>query len=81
MDCKFNTFILVSLDYKYWRGKHSRGSGLEVNTQITKYIFMNYHQKTRQGHNIKAAHKSFDKEAKFKYLGMTINKLKLHSQK
>lgn len=43
-------------------------------------MLMYYHQETRQGHNTKA-NISSDKEAKFKYLGMNINKIKWHSQK
>jgi hypothetical protein len=45
---------------------------LEVSVEKSKYIFMSHHQTTGQNHYIKAANKSFENVAKFKYLGMTL---------
>jgi hypothetical protein len=47
-------------------GKRLRNTGLDVNTEKAKYIFMSLHQNTGQSHNIKIAHKSFRNVAKFK---------------
>jgi hypothetical protein len=35
-------------------------------------MFMSHHQTTGQNHYIKAANKSFENLAKFKYLGLTV---------
>jgi hypothetical protein len=46
--------------------------GLEVNSEKTKYMFMSRHQTAGQGNYIRVANKSFEKVAKFKYLGATL---------
>jgi hypothetical protein len=45
---------------------------LKLNTVKTKYIFVSYHQTTGQGSFLKASNESFENEAKFKYLGITL---------
>jgi hypothetical protein len=46
--------------------------GLEVNSEKTKYMFMSRHQTVGQSNYIRVANKSFEKVAKFKYLGSTL---------
>jgi hypothetical protein len=46
--------------------------GLEVNSEKTKYMFMSHHQTAGQSNYTKVANKSFEKVAKFKYLGATL---------
>jgi hypothetical protein len=50
----------------------NKGIGLEVNSEKTKYTFMSRHQIAGQSNYIRAANKSFEKVAKFKYLGSTL---------
>jgi preprotein translocase subunit SecD len=46
--------------------------GLEVNSEKTKYTFMSRHQTAGQSNYIRVANKSFEKVAKFKYLGAAL---------
>jgi hypothetical protein len=41
-------------------------------SEKTKYMFMSYHQTAGQSNYIRVANKSFEKVAKFKYLGPTL---------
>jgi hypothetical protein len=50
----------------------SKETGLEVNSEKTKYMFMSRHQTARQSNYIRVTNKSFKKVAKFKYLGATL---------
>jgi hypothetical protein len=50
----------------------SKEIGLEVNSEKTKYMFMSRHQTAGQSNDIRVANKSFEKVAKFKYLGSTL---------
>jgi hypothetical protein len=50
----------------------SKEIGLEVNSEKTKYLFMSHHQTAGQSNYIRVANKSFEKVAKFKYLGSTL---------
>jgi hypothetical protein len=50
----------------------SKEIGLEVNSEKTKYMFMSRHQTVGQSNYIRVANKSFEKVAKFKYLGATL---------
>jgi hypothetical protein len=50
----------------------SKEIGLEVNSEKTKYMFMSHHQTAGQSNYIRVADKSFEKVAKFKYLGATL---------
>jgi hypothetical protein len=50
----------------------SKEISLEVNSEKTKYMFMSRHQTAGQSHYIRVANKSFEKVAKFKYLGSTL---------
>jgi hypothetical protein len=50
----------------------SRDTGLEVNAEKTKYMIMSRHQNSEQNQNIRTANESFERVAKFKYLGTTL---------
>jgi hypothetical protein len=50
----------------------SRDIGLEINTEKTKYMIMSRHQNSEQNQNVRTANESFEKVAKFKYLGTTL---------
>jgi hypothetical protein len=50
----------------------SRDIGLEINAEKTKYVIMSRYPNSGQNQNIRIANESFEKEAKFKYLGTTL---------
>jgi hypothetical protein len=50
----------------------SKEIGLGVNSDKTKYMFTSGHQTAGQSNCIRVANKSFEKVAKFKYLGLTL---------
>jgi sorting nexin-29 len=50
----------------------SKEIGLEVNSEKTKYMFMSRHHTAGQSNYVRAANKSFEKVAKFKYLRSTL---------
>jgi hypothetical protein len=50
----------------------SKEIGLEVNSEETKYTFTSRHQTAGQSNDMKVANKSFEKVAKFKYMGATL---------
>jgi hypothetical protein len=50
----------------------STEAGLEVNPEKTKYMLMSRYDKAGQKHSINTANRSFESEAKFKYLGTTL---------
>jgi sorting nexin-29 len=50
----------------------SKEIGLEVNSEKTKYMLMSHHQTAGQSNYIRVANKSFERVAKFKYLGATL---------
>jgi hypothetical protein len=50
----------------------SRDIGLEKNAEKTKYMIMSRHQNSGENQNIRIANASFERAAKFKYLGTTL---------
>jgi hypothetical protein len=59
----------------------SREIGLEINAENTKYMILSHHLNSGQNQNIRIANESFEKVAKFKYLGMTqTNKNDSHDE-
>jgi hypothetical protein len=50
----------------------TRDIGLEINVEKTKYMIMSRHPNSGQNQNIRIANESFEKVAKFKYLGATL---------
>jgi hypothetical protein len=59
----------------------SRDIGLEVNAEKIKYMIMSHHPNSGQNQNIRIANESFEKVAKFKYLGMTLtNENDIHDE-
>jgi hypothetical protein len=59
----------------------SRDTGLEINAEKTKYMIMSLHTNSGQNRNIRIANESFEKVAKFKYLGTTLtNENDIHDE-
>jgi sorting nexin-29 len=59
----------------------SREIGLEINAENTKYMILSHHLNSGQNQNVRIANESFEKVAKFKYLGMTLtNKNDSHDE-
>jgi hypothetical protein len=50
----------------------SKEVGIEVNQEKTKYMLMSRSQKVVQKHSIKISNRSFEGEARLKYLGTTL---------
>jgi hypothetical protein len=50
----------------------SRDIGLEINAEKTNYMILSRHLDSGQNQNIRVANESFEKLAKFKYLGTTL---------
>jgi hypothetical protein len=59
----------------------SRDIGLETNAEKTKYMIMSRYPNSGQNQNTRIANESFEKVAKFKYLGMTLtNQNDIHDE-
>jgi hypothetical protein len=59
----------------------SRDIGLEINAEKTKYMIMSRHPNSGQNQTIRIANESFEKVAKFKYLGTTLkNQNDIHDE-
>jgi hypothetical protein len=46
--------------------------GLEINAEKTKYVIMSRHPNSGQNQNMRIDNESFEKVAKFRYLGTTL---------
>jgi hypothetical protein len=53
-----------------------RDVGLEINAEKTKHMSKPHHQKSGQNQNIRIPNESFERMAKYKYLGTTVKKKK-----
>ena len=59
----------------------SKETGLEVNSDKTKYMIMSRDQKAGQSHRVKTGNCSFERMENFKYLGKTLmNKILLRKE-
>jgi hypothetical protein len=59
----------------------SRDIGLEINAEKTKYMIISRYPNSGQNQNIRIANESFEKVAKFKYLGtMLTNQNDIHDE-
>jgi hypothetical protein len=59
----------------------SRGIGLEINVDKTKYMITSRHPNSGQNQNIRITNESFENMAKFKYLGTTLtNQSDIHDE-
>jgi hypothetical protein len=54
--------------------------GLEINIVKTKYMIISRHPNSEQNQNIRIAIESFEKVAKFKYLGTTLTNNDIHDE-
>jgi hypothetical protein len=59
----------------------SRDIDLEINAEKTKYMIMSRHPDSGQNQNIRIANESFEKVAKFKYVGTTLTNQKTFMMK
>jgi hypothetical protein len=55
---------------------NSKGVGVEVNTEKTKYMLLSRHQNAGQNHDIKIADRCLENVAHFEIFGNDSNKIK-----
>jgi hypothetical protein len=59
----------------------NRDTGVEINSEKTKYMIMSRHPNSGQNQNIRIANESFENVATFKYLGTTLtNQNDIHDE-
>jgi hypothetical protein len=59
----------------------SKGVGLEVNAEKSRYMLLSRHQDSGKNRSIEIANRSFKNVSQFKYLGTTVtNKILIHEK-
>jgi hypothetical protein len=57
-----------------------RDIGLEINSEKIEYMIMSRHLNSVQNQNVRTDNESFEKVAKFKYLGKTLTNQNIHDE-
>jgi hypothetical protein len=76
-----NSVNTIKENYSETLLEAGRDTGLEINAENIKYMIMSCHPNSGQNQNIRIANESFEKEAKFKYLGTILtNQNDIHDE-